>query len=137
MNRLHLTGALLSTATVLATAPAALAQSADQNYISDLYNFLGSQDELAYVVAAEYIGADMNVYLAQSFCQAYREGVSPADAFSYFTTYAISEAANSGYALGDAEAYTLGLYAGSVMNLGAAYYCPEYSAQVEQALNAM
>ena len=135
MNRVL--GAALTTAAVLGSSTSAMAQSTDQSYINDLYNFLNSQDQVAYAVASQYLGADMNIYLAQSFCQAFRDGMPPGDAFSYFTTYSMSEAANRGYPVGDNEAYVLGLYAGSVMNLGSAYYCPEYQGQVQQALNAL
>ncbi len=130
-------GAVLTATAVLGSGSSAAAQSIDQSFVNDLYSFLGSQDDVAYTVASQYLGADANVYLAQAFCQAFREGVSPGDAFSYFTTYAMSEAVNNGYPVGDNEAYVLGLYAGSVMNLGSAYYCPEYQGTVQQALNAM
>ncbi|MEO1592697.1 MAG: hypothetical protein AAFU71_15590 [Cyanobacteria bacterium J06632_22] len=135
MNRIL--GPALTAAVVLVSGSSAQAQSTDQYFINDLYNFLGSQDAVAYEVASQYLGPEVNVYLAQSFCQAFRDGVSPGDAFSYFTTYSLSEANNRGYPVGDDEAYVLGLYTGSVMNLGAAYYCPEYQGQVQQALNAM
>ena len=34
-------------------------------------------------------------------------------------------------------AYAVGLYGGTVMNLGASHYCPEYQPDVQQALSSL
>ena len=139
MRSLHWFAGIAGTvAAISVMAPTASAQSsADQNYLNDLYSFLYEQDTLAYNAATQHLGNAVNIQIALDMCQAYRQGVQPADAFSFVTTYAMSEAANRGANLDGQGSYSLGLYVGTVMNLGSAYYCPEYQPNVVQALQSM
>lgn len=137
--------ALLGTA-ILSMPTAAFAQTspADSAYLNDLYGFLQSQDDLAYTMAAEHMGAEYNIWAAQTFCEAFTSGVSPENAFAAYADAAMSEAATQAAAygmdlsdeVGYEVGYIVGLYGASVMNLGAAHYCPQYQPQVEQLLRS-
>jgi hypothetical protein len=127
-------GLVASTALVLGAAPAK-AQSTHDYYLGDLYDFLAANDQFAYTVAME-IGHETNVMAAQELCIAYSEGLSPTDAYSWITTSIVSEATRYDVAFTNQQTYALNLYVGSVMNLGAAYYCPEYQPSVERALSS-
>ena len=137
MSKFLALSALLGTA-ILSVPTAARAQSAsdDSAYLNDLYSFLRSQDSLTYQIAAQELGGEYNVWAAQMFCQTLAAGVSPEQAFSAFSNAAMAEAANYG-SVPDEVNYAIGLYGGTVMNLGAAYYCPQYQLRVEQALRSL
>jgi hypothetical protein len=128
-------GLLASTALALGATPAS-AQSTHDYYLSDLYNFLAANDQFSYAVASE-IGHETNIMAAQELCVAYQEGLSPADAYSWITTSMVSEASRYNVAFSADQTYALNLYVGAVMNLGAAYYCPDYQPSVEQALSSL
>ncbi|NJM98187.1 MAG: DUF732 domain-containing protein [Phormidesmis sp. RL_2_1] len=125
-------------AITLSSATAALGQtnSTDSEYLSGLYGFLRSQDAITYTLATREMTDEQNIWAAQSFCQAFASGVSPADVYSVFTSAAFSEASNQGTAITEEIAYAIGLYGGSVMTLGATHYCPQYQPQVQQALRS-
>ncbi|MEL6779920.1 MAG: hypothetical protein AAFO06_22005 [Cyanobacteria bacterium J06597_16] len=130
--------ALLS-AIAIALPTAAIAQTApaDQQYLDDLYGFLQSQDPMTYAMATQAMSAEQNVWAAQMFCQTFSAGVSPSDAYSAYTTTAISQASSYGEDFTEEMAYAVGLYGGAVMNLGSSHYCPQYQSQVEQALRSL
>ena len=115
---------------------AAIAQttSADGAYLDDLYSFLQREDAITYTMATQAMAPEDNVWAAQMFCQTFSSGVSPAEAYSVYTTAAINQASTYGEYFTEEAAYAIGLYGGAVMNLGAAHYCPQYQPQVEQAL---
>ncbi|MEM6599240.1 MAG: hypothetical protein AAF635_13950 [Cyanobacteria bacterium P01_C01_bin.69] len=124
--------------------PTALAQSAatqrsavDNTYLSELYTFLASQDTITHAMATEAMSPEDSVWAAQMFCRTFEAGVSPEDAFSVYTSSAISQATSQGVELTEEMAYAVGLYGGAVMNIGAAHYCSEYQAEVEAALQSM
>jgi len=122
--------------TVFSTA--AIAQTtADNEYLSNLYSFLQGKDEVTYAMATSALTPAENVWAAQMFCQTFSAGVSPSDAFSIYTSSAVEQAAARGVGLTDEMAYAVGLYGGAVMNIGSAYYCPQYQSQVQQALQAL
>ncbi|MEO1634126.1 MAG: hypothetical protein AAFS04_03475 [Cyanobacteria bacterium J06631_9] len=130
--------ALLGVAAVsVPTAAIAQYTSQDQQYLTDLYNFLQSQDELTYALAADEMGHEGNIWVAQSFCSEFENGVSPEDVYSIFTSAALSQLQAPSAQAYEEIAYSIGLYGGSVMNLGSAYYCPQYQPQVEQALRSL
>jgi hypothetical protein len=119
-------------------APVQIAQntSADTAYLEDLYGFLQGQDSTTYAMATEAMTPEQSVWAAQMFCQTFSAGISPAEAYDIYTTSAVTEASNYGAAT-EEMLYAIGLYGGAVMNLGSAHYCPEYQAQVAQALQAL
>lgn len=132
-------GALLG-AVVCSFPSAAIAQTSatDNAYLNDLYSFLQSQDGFTYTMATQSMSAEENVWAAQTFCEAFATGVDPKVAYEAYTTGAISY----GQSYYDEEsvqelAYAIGLYGGAVMNLGSTHYCPQYNAQVQQALNSL
>ncbi|MEL6491841.1 MAG: hypothetical protein AAFV85_16330 [Cyanobacteria bacterium J06634_6] len=110
--------------------------STDSSYINHLYSFLESTDNLTYVMATESMTERDSIQAAQMFCNTFESGVDPADAFSAYTSTAIRQATAMGAEMTEEMAYAVGLYGGAVMNLGTAYYCPEYQSQVEQALQS-
>ena len=128
------------TAILLPTAfsTAATAQTdAENSYLNNLYSFLQSQDETTYEMATSAMTPAQNVWAAQMFCQTFSAGMAPSEVFAVYTASAIQEAETQGVALTDEMAYSIGLYGGAVMNIGAAHYCPQYQPQVQQALQAL
>lgn len=125
----------------LSSPTAAIAQTpitaADQEFVNSLYSFLYEQNTLAYQVAADYIGAEANVWLAQGICMDFRRGLAPADGYDLLIASAQSQMHNVPPEAHEQVYYAVGLYGGSLMNLGAAYYCPEYQPQVEAVLRAL
>lgn len=125
----------------LSTPVAALAQvqidAADRNFLNDLYVFLQGQDEMAYQVAAGFVGDETNVWLAKGICLDFDRGLSPADGYDMFVAAARSQMQNIPQQQYDQAAYSVDLYGGALMNLGAAYYCPQYQPQVEAALRSL
>lgn len=116
----------------------AIAQNApNDEYLNNLYSFLQSQDEMTYAMATSAMTPEQSVWAAQMFCQTFSSGVSPSDAFAVYTSAAVQQAEAQGVGLTDEMAYAVGLYGGAVMNIGSAYYCPEYQSQVQQALQAL
>lgn len=122
-------------AMALSTPTAALAQTNanDQNFLNDMYSFLHGQDDLAHELA-NWMGDEMNVYVAQSLCQEFASGRSAQSLYAEFNAGVISTMDAATYEQVD---YATGLYIGSIMNLGSAYYCPEYQPQVVQALQSL
>ena len=150
-NFLALLGAVLipaafSTAAIAQTSTAqtpvaqtsgAQTSSADDDYLNTLYGFLKEQDEATYAMATSAMTPAESVWAAQMFCQTFSSGAAPSDVFAVYTSSAIQQAETHGIALTDEMAYSVGLYGGAVMNIGSAYYCPEYQPQVQQALQAL
>lgn len=135
-------GLCLSVGMLTFSAPmAALAQvqidANDRNFLNDLYNFLQGQDEMAYQVAAGFVGDETNVWLAKGVCLDFDRGLSPADGYELFVAAARSQMHTIPQDQQAQAAYSVDLYGGSLMNLGAAYYCPQYQPQVEAALRAL
>ena len=122
--------------TVLSTAASAQT-SADNDYLNNLYSFLQGQDETTYMMATSAMTPAESVWAAQMFCQTFSSGMAPSDVFAVYTSSAIQQAESQGVSLTDEMAYSVGLYGGAVMNIGAAHYCPEYQPQVQQALQAL
>mgnify|MGYP001793336959 CR=1 FL=1 len=120
---------------------AALAQvqidATDRNFLNDLYTFLQGQDEMSYQLAAGIIGDETNVWLAKGVCLDFDRGLSPADGYDLFVTAARSQMHTIPLEQQAQAAYSVDLYGGSLMNLGSAYYCPQYQPQVEAALRAL
>lgn len=128
----------LSIPAMMVTTPAADAQTAsDDAYLDQLYSFLESEDSITYTMATQSMSGEANVWAAQMFCRTFEAGVSPADAFSVYTSSAISQASSQGVNVTEEMAYAVGLYGGAVMNLGSAHYCPQYQPAVEQALQSL
>ena len=133
--------ALLGATAVLipaAFSTAAAAQT-DPNgdYLNNLFSFLQSQDATTYEMATSAMTPAQNVWAAQMFCQTFSAGIAPSEVFAIYTASAIQEAETRGVALTDEMAYSVGLYGGAVMNIGAAHYCPQYQPQVQQALQSL
>ena len=131
---------LSMSATALVAAPVAAQStqsSSDSVYLNQLYRFLQSEDPITHAMATQAMSPEDSVWAAQMFCRTFAAGVSPADAFSLYTSSAISEATSQGVHLTEEMAYAVGLYGGAVMNLGSAHYCPQYQPDVEQALQSM
>lgn len=128
----------LPTAALAQPLPVRIAQNASANsaYLEDLYGFLQGQDSTTYTMATQAMTPEQSVWAAQMFCETFSSGISPTEAYSIYTASAVTEATNYG---ADTEEmlYAIGLYGGAVMNLGSAHYCPEYQAQVVQALQAL
>lgn len=103
-------------------------------YLEQLYSFLRDRDASTYAMATQSMSADDSIWAAQMFCQTFESGVSPADAFSAYTTSAIEQATSLGANMTEELASAVGLYGGAVMTLGSAHYCPQYQPQVQQAL---
>ena len=130
--------ALLGVAAVsMPTEAIAQYTSQDQQYLNDLYSFLQSQDELTYALAADEMGHEGYIWVAQSFCNEFENGVSPGDVYSIFTSAALSQVQAPNTQAYEEIAYSIGLYGGSVMNLRSANYCPAYQPQVEQTLRSL
>lgn len=134
--------ALLGTAAVLlptafSTAVSAQNSPADNDYLNNLYSFLQGQDEITYTMATSVLPAEYSVWAAQMFCQAFSTGAAPGELFEVYSDSALQQAEVQGTVLTDELAYSVGLYGGAVMNIGAAHYCPEYQPQVQQALQAL
>ncbi|MEO1637246.1 MAG: hypothetical protein AAFS04_19425, partial [Cyanobacteria bacterium J06631_9] len=108
----------------------------DSSYISHLYSFLQSKDNMTYLMATQSMTESDSIQAAQMFCDTFESGVDPAEAFSAYTSTAIRQATSMGATMTEEMAYAVGLYGGAVMNLGTAYYCPEYQPQVERALQS-
>ena len=122
----------------VASLPAqAQLSTTDSTYINELFTFLEERDTVTYNMATEAMSPEDSIWAAQMFCQTFESGVSPEDAFSVYTTSAISQATSQGVTLTEEMAFAVGLYGGAVMNLGAAHYCPQHQPSVAQALNAL
>lgn len=121
---------------VLAAPTAAIAQTeaVDRAFLDGLYSFLQSQDDLAYQVAVSQVGDASNIWLAQGICIDFENGLSPADGYDLMVTAALSQLQGLSGPAYEQASYSVALYGGSMMNLGAAYYCPQYQPAVEQAL---
>ncbi|MEO1394967.1 MAG: hypothetical protein AAFV90_18850 [Cyanobacteria bacterium J06634_5] len=119
----------------LSVSTSAIAQTTEQNYLNDLYSFLQGQDTLAYRTATYYeTSNDLNVWMAQSFCQDLANGGNTEAVYTEFMAGAMQAGSLPTQAATERLNYSVGLYIGSVMNLGSAYYCPQYQDQVVQAL---
>jgi len=119
-------------------APAAIAQTPTANsaYLNQLYSFLRSQDPTTYEMATQSMSEEDSIWAAQMFCRTFEFGVSPVEAFSAYTSSAISSATSLGANMTEEMAYAVGLYGGAVMHLGAEHYCPQHQLQVERALQS-
>lgn len=109
----------------------------DAAYLDQLYTFLRSQDTNTYEMATQSISEGDSIDAAQMFCRSFEAGVSPAAAFSAYTTSTIEQATSHGADVTEEMAYSVGLYGGAVMSLGTTYYCPSYKAQVREALTSL
>lgn len=127
---------LLSTAALANLPQETLAQSSpiDGQYLDSLYSFLESSDDLAHEMAiTEFSPAD-HISTAQAFCQVFEMGTTPTEAITAYFYGVIEEAEKQGLSDSEEVGYAAGLYGGAVMNIGSAYYCPEFQNQVKQAL---
>ncbi|MEL6604507.1 MAG: DUF732 domain-containing protein [Cyanobacteria bacterium J06614_10] len=129
----------LSSLIALSAPAAASAQTsaADQEYLDSLYSFLQAQDNTAYGLAINEMRDEGNIWIAKTFCQSFERGASPADVYSVYMSAVMNAIGPGSGAAYEQATYALGLYSGSVMNLGSAYYCPQYQPQVEQALRSL
>ncbi|MEL6492187.1 MAG: hypothetical protein AAFV85_13285 [Cyanobacteria bacterium J06634_6] len=118
------------------TAATAQITSTDQDFLNSLYSFLQSQDDLAYQTAG-YIGDETNVWLAQGMCMDFRRGLDPAEGYNLLMAAAQNQMHTVPQEMQAQASYSVGLYGGSLMNLGAAYYCPDYQPGVEAALRSL
>ena len=109
----------------------------DAAYLEQLYGFLRRQDASTYTMATQSMSEDDSIWAAQMFCRTFESGVSPADAFSVYTTSAIEQATSLGADVTEEMTQSVGLYGGAVMNFGTAYYCPQYQSLVRQALTSL
>ncbi len=134
MKGFKLSALIGAIACMIPTASLAQTTAADSAYLNDLFSFLQAEDEITYMMATQAMTPEDNVWAAQMFCETFASGVNPADAYSAYTTAAISQASSYGDYFTEDVAYAIGLYGGAAMNLGAAHYCPQYQPQVEQAL---
>jgi hypothetical protein len=138
MKGIKLAALIGAIACMIPTASLAQTTATDSAYLNDLYSFLESEDETTYILATQGISPENNVWAAQMFCETFASGVSPADAYSTYTTATMSQISSyGGEYLTEDIAYAIGLYGGVVMNLGTAYYCPQYQPQVQQALRSL
>ena len=137
MKGLKLSALISAIALSLPTVALAQTTPADRDYINDLFNFLENEDAITYELATQAMSPEDSVWAAQMFCETFSAGVSPAAAFSVYTSAAIGEASNQGASITDEMAYAVGLYGGAVMNIGSTHYCPQYQTQVEQALRSI
>ena len=118
------------------TAAVAQTESVDRAFLNSLYSFLQEQDNLAYQVAVSQVGDDSNVWLAQGICIDFQNGLSPADGYDMMVNAALSQLQGLSGPAYEQASYSVALYGGTMMNLGSAYYCPQYQPAVEQALRA-
>lgn len=119
------------------TAAMAQTETVDRAFLDSLYTFLQEEDNLAYQVAVNQVGDASNVWLAQGICIDFENGLAPADGYDIMVNSALSQLQGlSGQAYEQAS-YAVSLYGGAMMNLGAAYYCPQYQPAVEQALRSL
>lgn len=128
-----------TTLLLLHTTPTAAQsnQSAtDSAYLTELYSFLESRDAATHTMATQSMSAEDSVWAAQMFCRTFESGVNPADAFIAYTSSAINQAVARGANMTEEMAFAVGLYGGAVMNVGSAYYCPQYQPQVEQTFQS-
>ena len=88
-------------------------------------------------MATQSMSAEDNIRAAQMFCRIFDSGVSPAEAFSVYTTSAINQAASLGADITEEMAHAVGVYGGAVMSIGATHYCPQHQSQVQQALEPL
>ncbi|MEM9947531.1 MAG: hypothetical protein AAF810_15955 [Cyanobacteria bacterium P01_D01_bin.36] len=134
-------------AIALTSAPIALAlfvpttaiaqTSTDQNFESDLYSFLQSQNTLSHYMATgieQQIGMS-NPEIAQSLCYEMAAGHSVQGLHADFLTGVQMMRSSVNPADYEELKYAAELYFGSVINLGSAYYCPEYQAEVVEGLS--
>jgi hypothetical protein len=123
-----------STALTLSVAPIAQAQvSADEGFLPYLYDFLAEEDQIAYIIASEYMGNEGNVGIAQTLCERYSEGVSPFDV--YDVLYDSVQENTPSFVTNSPS--SMSLYVGTLMFFGSAYYCPQYQSNVEQLINSL
>lgn len=118
------------------TAAVAQTESVDRAFLNSLYSFLQEQDNLAYQVAVSQVGDASNVWLAQGICIDFQNGLSPADGYDMMVNAALSQLQGLSGPAYEQASYSVALYGGTMMNLGSAYYCPQYQPAVEQALRA-
>jgi hypothetical protein len=137
MKGLKLSAVCFAAACLLPTAVKAQVSSADSAYLDDLFRFLASQDSVTHSLATQAMAPEDSVWAAQMFCQTFDSGVSPADAYSLYTNAALTQGEAMSAEFSEEIAYSVGLYGGAVMNLGAAHYCPQYQQQVQQALSSL
>lgn len=137
MKGFKLSALLGAIACILPTAAIAQTTPSDSAYLDDLYSYLEGADSITYTMATQAMSPEDSVWAAQMFCQTFDSGVAPADAYSVYTNAAVGQASTYGSNFTEEVAYAVGLYGEAVMNLGSTHYCPQYKAQVEQALSAL
>ena len=129
--------ALLSAFSLVApTAALAQTEAVDRAFLDSLYGFLQGQDNLAYIAAGQ-VGDASNVWLAQGICIDFENGLNPTDGYNIMIDTALSQLQGLSDEAYEEASYSMALYGGSMMNLGAAYYCPQYQPAVEQALRSL
>jgi len=130
----------MMSAVALSVPTAAIAQtSTDQSFEGDLYNFLQSENAIAHYMATnleQQIGLS-HAEIAQGLCYAMEGGESVQKLHADFLTGFQMQADNISAADYEELRYSAELYFGTVINLGAAYYCPSYHEGVIQALSAL
>jgi hypothetical protein len=130
--------ALMSVITcAIPTAVMAQTTPVDIAYLDDLYGFLAHEDAITYNMATQSFTNEDHVGIAYTFCNAFATGMNPTDAFWTFMEPTINETPEYGGYLSDDEVYSVSLYGSIVMKLSSTHYCPEYQAQVDQALLAI
>lgn len=116
----------------------AQASTTDQNFLKDLYSFLHSQDAIAYHLATE---ADVqenlipNIAFAQAICFDIANGIEAEENYNLVMSDISTMASGMDQLAREEILYSASLYFGTVMNLGSAYYCPEYQAEIVQFLS--
>lgn len=128
-------------AIALSFPAAAVAQTnaTDTNFSNDLYNFLQDQNAISHYMAVgieSQIGLT-NAEIAQSMCVEMAAGGSVQDLYAAFMSGVEMGASNVHQADYAELEYAAQLYFGSVLNLGSAYYCPGYQAEVVRALQTL
>lgn len=121
----------------------ALAQTteADESFLQALYSFLETHSAGAHRLAISYEEheATSNITTAKAVCGYYANGLGFQDAWNdfNFVPALFEDGQRNIQASREQVEFIAQLYFGSVANLGAAYYCPEFHTQVIDDLRAM
>lgn len=122
------------------TAASAQTNHTDVNFLGDLYSFLESQNDLAHYIATSMEVSSIsrvNAEGAQEVCDSLASGMSAQNIYNVFMSETLYDRRGTDIHTYEEIEYAVGLYFGSVMNLGSAYYCPNYHADVVQALRVL
>ncbi|MEL7331937.1 MAG: hypothetical protein AAFN12_06785 [Cyanobacteria bacterium J06560_2] len=135
-NRFRLAAVLSVLALSVPTAVSAQTETVDRDFLNSFYTFLQGQDDFSYQLATGWMGDETNVWLAKGVCLDFDRGLSPAEGYDLFVSAARTQMQGLTQQEYDRAAYAVDLYGGALMNLGSAYYCPQYQPQVEAALRS-